>query len=50
MIDTRLPNLNKALRELEEIMPLALATDVVKFEQCTRMYAAMDCMKLRIMK
>lgn len=50
MIDTRMPNINKALREMEEMMPLALVTDVVKFEQLTSLYAAMYCMKLRVMK
>lgn len=50
MIDTRMPNINKALQEMEAMMPLALVTDVVKFEQCARLYAAMYCMKLRIMK
>ncbi len=40
----------KSLREMEDMMPLALVTDVVKFEQLTSLYAAMYCIKLRMMK
>lgn len=40
----------KSLREMEDMMPLALVTDVVKFEHLTSLYASTYCIKLRMMK
>jgi hypothetical protein len=45
-----LSDVSKALSEIEALMPHALATDVVAFEQLTALYAQTYCLKLRITK
>lgn len=45
-----LSDVDKTLSEIEAIMPRALATDVVAFEQLTALYAQTYCIKLRMMK
>jgi hypothetical protein len=45
-----LSDVDKALGEIETLMPRALAADVVAFEQLTALYAQTYCLKLRMMK
>jgi hypothetical protein len=45
-----LSDVDKALSEIEMLMPRALATDVVAFEQLTALYAQTYCLRLRMMK
>jgi hypothetical protein len=45
-----LSDVDKALGEIETLMPRALATNVEAFEQLTALYASTYCLKLRMMK
>jgi hypothetical protein len=45
-----LPEIDRALGEIETLMPRAIATNVVAFEQLTALYAQTYCLKLRMMK
>lgn len=45
-----LSDVDKALGEIETLMPRALATNVVAFEQLTALYTQTYCLKLRMLK
>jgi hypothetical protein len=45
-----LSEIDRALVEIETLMPRALATDVVAFERLTALYTMTYCMKLMRMK